>query len=310
MSIRCISGLPSIFAAAAILVLLTPAAHAQRAFPTPEEAAGALAAAVKSGVQKDILSVLGPGGDDIISSGDEVADAEARQRFIAAWDARHSIKLEGDKKGTIILGNDDFPLPLPLIKTQAGWAFDTAAGRREILVRRIGRNELDAIQTCLAYVDAQNEYAEKDRTGQGVGIYAQRIVSAPVKKDGLYWPSSNGDQSPLGELAARASAEGYKAGAGPAPYHGYYYKILTQQGPNARGGTLNYVVKGKMIGGFALVAYPAEYGNSGVMTFVVNHAGTVYQKDLGGDTTKRVQRINWFDPDRSWKIVGVTEPRG
>jgi len=287
-------------AAAAILVASVAAAHAQQAFSTPEEAASALADAVKSGVPKAILRVLGSGGADIISSGDDVADAETRGRFTAAYDAKHSIKLDGDKKGTIILGNDEFPFPIPLMRKPAGWEFDTVAGRREILYRRIGRNELDAIQTCLAYVDAQNEYAEKDRTGEGAGVYAQRIVSTSGKKDGLYWPP-DGEQSPLGELAARASAEGYKVGAGRVPYHGYYFRVLTQQGPNAPGGTLDYVVKGKMIGGFALVAWPAEYGNSGVMTFVVNHTGTVYQKDLGDYTMRLVQRINRFDPDQTWK---------
>ena len=196
-----------------------------------------------------MLRVLGSNGEDIISSGDEVADAESRARFTTAWDAKHSVRPDGDKNAVVILGNDDFPFPIPLIKKKAGWEFDTAAGRLEILYRRIGRNELDAIQTCLAYVDAQNEYAEKDR-GEGAGVYAQRIVSASGKKDGLYWP---GEDSPLGELAAQASAEGYKVGAGPIPYHGYYYRILTQQGPNAPGGTLSYVVKGKMIGGFALI---------------------------------------------------------
>jgi len=194
------------------------------------------------------------------------------------------------------------------MRKKAGWEFDTAAGRLEILYRRIGRNELDAIQTCLAYVDAQNEYAEKDRTGEGAGVYAQRVVSASGKKDGLYWPSSDGGQSPLGELAARASAEGYEVGSGPAPYHGYYYRILKQQGPNAAGGTLNYVVKGKMIGGFALVAYPAEYGNSGVMTFLVNHTGTVYQKDLGNNTLRLVTHMTWFDPDQTWKKVDTKIP--
>ena len=200
------------------------------------------------------------------------------------------------------------PFPIPLIRKKAGWEFDTEAGRLEILYRRIGRNELDAIQTCLAYVDAQNEYAEKDRTGGGRGVYAQRIVSAAGKKDGLYWPSSDGDQSPLGELAAQASAEGYEVGSGSVPYHGYYYRILKQQGPNAPGGTLNYVVKGKMIGGFALVAYPAEYGNSGVMTFLINHTGTVYQKDLGNGTLRLVTRMTWFDPDQTWKKVDAKSP--
>jgi hypothetical protein len=191
------------------------------------------------------------------------------------------------------------------MRKKAGWEFDTAAGRLEILYRRIGRNELDAIQTCLAYVDAQNEYAEKDQTGEGAGVYAQRIVSTSGKKDGLYWPSSDGETSPLGELAAQASAEGYKVGAGRVPYHGYYFRVLTQQGPNAPGGTLDYVVKGKMIGGFALLAWPAEYGNSGVMTFLVNHTGTVYQKDLGDYTMKLVQRMNWFDPDQTWKKANI-----
>ena len=221
-----------------------------------------------------------------------------------AYDAKHNVIVEGDK-ASLVIGADDFPFPIPLTRQKAGWKFDTAAGRLEILYRRIGRNELDAIQTCLAYVDAQNEYAEKDRTGAGPGVYAQRIVSSSGKKDGLYWPASDGDASPLGELVAQASAEGYKAGAGRTPYHGYYYRILTQQGPNAPGGALNYVVKGKMIGGFALLAYPAEYGNSGVMTFLVNHSGTVYQKDLGDYTMRLVERMTWFDPDQTWKKVDV-----
>jgi hypothetical protein len=302
-SIRFARNLSSIAAAVVVLCLLAPAAHARQSFKTPDEAAAALAAAVKSGSQRDVLKVLGSGGKGILSSGDDVADTEARQRFTAAYDARHSIRLEGDKKAVIIFGSDDFPFAVPLARGKAGWEFDTAAGRLEILYRRIGRNELDAIQTCLAYVDAQNEYAEKDRTGEGAGLYAQRIVSTAGKKNGLYWPSSDGEQSPLGEFAAQASAEGYKAGAVRVPYHGYYFRILTQQGPNAPGGRLDYVVKGKMIGGFALIAYPAEYGNSGVMTFLVNHTGTVYQKDLGDYTASLVKRLNWFDPDQTWKKV-------
>jgi hypothetical protein len=286
-------------ATAASLVLM-PAAKAQQSFNSPDDAASALASAVKSGARQDMLKILGTNGEDIIDSGDEVADKESREKFLAAYDARHSVKVDG-KKASLILGADDFPFPVPLIHTKTGWEFDTDSGRQEILYRRIGRNELDTIQTILAFVDAEDEYADKDR-GDGVGTYAQRIVSSPGKKDGLYWQSDSND-SPLGELAAEANAEGYKAGSGPQPYHGYYYRILTQQGSSAPGGALNYIVKGKMIGGFALVAYPADYGNTGVMTFIVNHAGTVYQKDLGENTEARVKTMTSFDPDKTWEKV-------
>lgn len=303
-SLAIVRGFSASLLIAGAICLVAPDARAQQAFATPDEAASALAAAVKSGARRDLLRVLGSEGDDIIASGDEVADAESRSRFTTAYDSGHSIRTDGEKKAVIVLGNDDFTFPIPLTKQKAGWEFDTAAGRLEILYRRIGRNELDAIQTCLAFFDAQNEYAEKDH-GEGVGVYAQRIVSSTGKKDGLYWP---GDDSPLGELAAQASAEGYKVGEGPIPFHGYYYRILTQQGPNAPGGTLDYVVKGKMIGGFALLAWPAEYGNSGVMTFVINHSGVVYQKDLGDYTMRLVRRMNWFDPDQTWKKVDAATP--
>ncbi len=287
-------------AALASFYLLSPPAQAQQSFGNPDEAASALAGAVKSGNKQDILKVLGADGEDIISSGDDVADAAARNKFASAYDAKHSVKIDG-KKASLIIGSDDFPFPIPLVHTKAGWEFDTDEGRQEILYRRIGRNELDTIETVLAFVDAENDYADKDR-GDGAGVYAQRIVSSPGKKDGLYWPSDNND-SPLGQLAADASAEGYKAGNEPQPYHGYYYRILTKQGASAPGGALNYVVDGKMIGGFALVAYPADYGNSGVMTFMVNHAGTVYQKDLGEDTEARAKSITAFDPDKTWTKV-------
>ncbi|MBR0693328.1 DUF2950 domain-containing protein [Bradyrhizobium lablabi] len=292
---------------ATVLALLIPSAQAQQAYPNPEDAAAALATAVRSGAKRAILKVLGRDADDIIESGDEVADAETRQTFLTAYDAKHSIKAEGNKKATLVLGADDFPFPIPLVNNRDGWEFDASAGRREILYRRIGRNELDAIQTSLAYVDAQNEYADKDRTGEGAGTYAQRIVSSPGKKDGLFWRDDR-DPSPLGELAAQAAAEGYKVGGDGAPYHGYYYRILKAQGSDAPGGALNYVVKGKMIGGFALIAYPAEYGNSGVMTFMVNHAGTVYQKDLGPRTEIIARRLITFDPDQTWKKVDVKNP--
>jgi hypothetical protein len=286
--------------AAAGLLWLMPAANAQQSFSNPDEAASALVSAVKSGTKQDVLKVLGADGEDIVDSGDEVADKAAREKFMAAYDAKHSVKVAG-KKASLIIGADDFPFPIPLIRTRTGWEFDTAEGRNEILYRRIGRNELDAIQTILAFFDAENEYADKDR-GDGVGTYARRIVSSPDKKDGLYWPSDN-HESPLGELAAAANAEGYKAGSGPQPYHGYYYRVLTKQGATAPGGALDYIVKDKMIGGFALVAYPAEHGNSGVMTFIVNHDGTVYQKDLGERTESIVKTMTSFDPDKSWKKV-------
>ncbi|MEP6840622.1 MAG: DUF2950 domain-containing protein [Bradyrhizobium sp.] len=288
------------------VVLLSTASQAQQSYRAPEDAAAALAAAVKSG-PSDVLKVLGRAADDIVSSGDEVADADTRQRFTSMYDARHSIKAEGNKKAKLILGPDEFTFPIPLVNTKTGWEFDADEGRIEILYRRIGRNELDAIQTALAYVDAQNEYADKDR-GEGAGVYAQRIVSTSGKKDGLFW-RDDADPSPLGALAAEASAEGYKVGeGGPTPYHGYYFRILKAQGSDAPGGALNYVVKGKMIGGFALIAWPAEYGNSGVMTFLVNHAGTVYQKDLGIRTDFVAKRVAVFDPDQTWKKVDAAKP--
>jgi len=294
--------LPGIMA----LALLGSASQAQQSYETPEDAAAALAAAVKSG-PRDILKVLGRAAEDIVFSGDEIADNDIRRRFTSMYDAKHGLKAEGNKTATLMLGPDDFPFPIPLINTKSGWEFDTDEGRIEVLRRRIGRNELDAIQTALAYVDAQNEYAGKDR-GEGVGVYAQRIVSNPGKKDGLFWRDDS-DPSPLGPLAAEASAEGYKAsGVGPSPYHGYYFRILKGQGMDAPGGPLNYVVKGKMIGGFGLIAWPAEYGNSGVMAFLVNHDGTVYQKDLGKRTESLANRIILFDPDQTWKKVSVAAP--
>ena len=291
--VRLLAGLAAIVS----LGFLTPLAQAQQSFNSPDDAASALVAAVKSGMKQDLLKVLGADGEDIINSGDAVADADVRNKFASAYDAKHSVHAEG-RRATLIIGADDFPFPIPLIHTKAGWEFDTAEGRQEILFRRIGRNELDAIQTCLAFVDAEEEYADKDR-GDGAGVYAQRIVSSPGKTDGLYWPSDNHD-SPLGELAADASAEGYKAGSEPRPYHGYYYRILTQQGASAPGGAMSYIVKGKMIGGFALIAWPAEYGNSGVMTFIVSHSGDVYEKNLGENSAERAKSMTSFDPDRTW----------
>jgi len=294
---------------ATLLCTAVSVAGAQQAFKTPDEAATALATAAKASDMKALATVLGPDGEDIVSSGDEVADAETRQKFVAAYDAKHQIKMDGDNKATMIVGNDDFPVPIPIVRKDGQWKFDAAAGREEILFRRIGKNELDAIQSCLAYVDAQNEYAEKDRTGAGVKAYAQRIVSQQGKKDGLYWPTAQGEEpSPLGELVAQATAQGYRAGAGRTPFHGYYFKILNKQGPAAPGGALDYVVRGNMIGGFGLIAYPAEYRNSGVMTFMVSHSGKVYEKDLGPSTAKLAEQITAYNPDKTWKEVKDTEP--
>jgi hypothetical protein len=296
-------------AAASLIVASASIAAAQQTYKTPEAAVDALVATAKSGDQREALVVLGRDGEDIISSGDKVSDDAARQRFVASYDAKHQIAMEGDDKAVLVIGDNDYPFPIPLVRKNGQWSFDTEAGRREILYRRIGHNELDAIQTCLAFVDAQDEYAEKDRTGAGAGVYAERFISQPGKKDGLYWPTAQGEEeSPLGELFAAASRQGYRAGEGRSPYHGYYYKILTRQGPAAVGGAADYVVQGKMIGGFALVAYPAEYRNSGVMTFLVNHNGTVFQKNLGPKTAELAEVITSFNPDPTWKKVEVTEP--
>jgi hypothetical protein len=293
--------------AAIVILASVSVANAQQSFKTPEDAVDALVSAVKDAWPKGVVAVIGRDGVDIVSSGDKVADEAIRQKFLATYDVKHQVTMEGNDKAVLVIGQNDFPFPIPLTRKRGEWRFDSDAGRLEILYRRIGRNELDAIQACLAYVDAQNEYAEKDRTGAGVATYAQRIVSHPGKKDGLYWPGPQGDDaSPLGELVAQATNEGYLIGGDRTPFHGYYFKILTRQGPTAPGGAVDYVVRGKMIGGFALVAYPAQYGNSGVMTFLVNHTGAVFQKDLGPRTTKLAERITSFNPDQTWKKVVVT----
>ena len=297
----------SLLVVLAALLLTASVAAAQQTYKTPEAAVDALVAAAKADDEKAALAVFGKAGEDIISSGDKVSDDAIRKRFVESYDAKHQIAMDGDAKATLVIGQNDYPFPVPLVRKAGLWSFDTEAGRREVLVRRIGRNELNAIQTSLAYVDAQDEYAAKDR-GAGVGVYAQRFVSEPDKKNGLYWPTAAGEEeSPLGELFAEASKQGYRAGEGRAPYHGYYYKILTKQGPAAPGGAHDYVVNGKMIGGFALVAYPAEYRNSGVMTFLVNYDGTVYQKDLGRDTTALAEEMTAYSPDKTWTKADTSE---
>jgi hypothetical protein len=284
------------------------AAHAQQRYKTPEDAVTALVTAVRANNVRDMIMVLGAEGRDIVVSGDDVADQTARAAFLIAYDLKHQVLKTGDDRAELVVGNNNWQLPIPLVQKGSVWHFDAVSGRREVLFRRIGRNELSAIQVALAYVDAQNDYASMNPQELKVDSYAQRILSSPGKKDGLYWPAAaNEPQSPLGEAFAAATIQGYRPGLEPAPYHGYRYRILTAQGSNAPGGTMNYLAKGNLIGGFGLVAYPAEYGNSGVMTFIVNHSGVVFQKDLGPNTARVASRMTAFDPDPSWRRVDVKD---
>ena len=288
---------------AALLLVCAPV-FAQESFDSPEAAVKALVAAAKTRDRAEVLKILGPDSTDVISSGDEVADRNAGEIFIEAYEEKNGLEPEGDDTTILVVGNDNWPFPIPLVKNEGKWEFDTEAGLEEILVRRIGRNELSAMQASLAYVVAQNEYASLDVDGRSPPSYAQRFLSSPEKKDGLYWPSDDADnESPLGALFAEASDEGYEFAEEPRPYHGYYYRILTRQGEEAKGGAFDYVVDGRMIGGFGLIAHPAEYGNSGIMTFMVSHDGVVFEKDLGPDTAEIAAEIEDFDPDSSWKAV-------
>lgn len=281
------------------------AAPAQKTFASPEDAAAALVQAVKAHKRADVLSVLGNAAE-WISSGDATADRAAGDRFVAAYETKHAIQRDGDK-AKLTIGNDDFPFGFPLVKSGERWHFDTAAGKEELLARRIGENELDTIKVLQAIVDAQREYASADRNGDGVLAYAQKFVSGKGKRDGLYWPTKAGEAaSPLGPLVVRASGEGYrKQEKGPTPFHGYYYRLLKGQGSNAQGGVLDYVVKGRAIGGFAVVAYPAKYGNSGIMTFMANQDGKVYQADLGPNTQGQASKLQRFDPGKGWNPVSA-----
>jgi len=282
------------------------AAAQQKSFVSAEEAIKAVIAAAKHDDNKELLAIFGPGAKELIFSGDAVADRQRRAQFLKAYDEKNRLDQERDK-AVVMIGKNDWPFPIPLVKKGDRWVFDTAKGREEILNRRIGENELYTIQSCLAIVDAQREYAMKGRDTNGLLEYAQKFASDPGKKNGLYWETKAGEQpSPLGPLAARARTEGYsakKSNDGPIPYHGYYYKILTAQGQNAPGGAYSYLVKGKMIGGFAVVAYPAGYGNSGVMTFIVNHDGKVFQKNLGRNTASIAQSMKEYNPDSTWREV-------
>ncbi|HXJ33460.1 MAG TPA: DUF2950 domain-containing protein [Candidatus Eisenbacteria bacterium] len=291
----------SLAVALAFAVLAGAADTTQKTFATPADALRALTDATRRNDQAALLAVLGPGSEDIISSGDPVEDRAAAERFSTA--ARARTRLETLPSGAVIahVGKDDWPLPIPIVKDGDKWRFDAAAGREELLNRRIGRNELSAINVCRVYVDAQHQHAARER------VYAQKIGSDPGKHDGLYWEDPTGkNPSPLGPLIADATAEGYAkpgASAEPQPYHGYFYRILTEQGPNAPGGARKYIQDGEMSRGFALIAYPANYGTSGVMTFIVGPQGIVYQKNLGDKTADLAKAVTAWDPDESWTPV-------
>jgi hypothetical protein len=278
----------------------------QQIFKSPEDAVNALIAATRDDQTRELKDILGANSGELIHSGDPVADKEIRERFVSSFDKSHEIKVEQNGQRVLVVGEDDWPMPIPLVRASNGWWFDTTAGEQEILNRRIGRNELNVIATCRTYVEAQREYANLHVLDGSQHEFAQRFQSSKGQHNGLYWAADDGQQeSPLGPLFASASAEGYagKVLSKLTPYQGYYYRILKEQGAHASGGAVSYVVNGHMTGGFALIAFPARYGDSGVMTFIVNQYGIVYEKNLGPDTADIARSIKQYDPDMSWHIV-------
>jgi DUF2950 family protein len=280
------------------VALLPVAAGAQERFASADAAVRALEAAARAPGRQRLAAVLGPDSDELVSSGDPVDDAAARKRFATAAAERTRIERTSDTMAVLHVGRDDWPFPIPLVRGDDGWRFDTAAGKEELLNRRIGRNEITAIEVSRAYVDAQHEYARRFQ------VYAAALRSTPGKHDGLYWEQTDHDVSPLGPLVASATAQGYDVAEGsqePRPYHGYFFRMLTAQGSRAPGGARDYVQDGRMTGGFALLAWPAAHGSSGVMTFMVGPQGIVFQKDLGDDTADAVKSITTYNPDPSWE---------
>jgi hypothetical protein len=271
----------------------------QTTFSSPEQAADALVEASRLGKVGELERILGPAGRNLVISGDRVADRNGREKFASDYAEKHGISQESDQKAILTVGTEDWPFPIPLVTAGTAWRFDTKAGVDEIINRRIGRNELNAIQVSAAIVDAQHSYAAKDRTGGGYLEYAQKFLSSDGKRDGLFWPAAANDESPIGPLVASARAEGY--GTKHTPYHGYFYKILKQQGADAPYGAYRYVVKGHMIGGFALTAFPAKWGDSGVMTFIVNQDGVIYEKNLGPNTEAIARKMTTFNPGSGWR---------
>jgi hypothetical protein len=278
----------------------------ERRFATPEEAVAALIASAKAGDLDEVLALFGPEGKELVASSDPETARKNRDVFEVATSERWRLAdLRPDAK-ELIVGNEDWPFPVPIVKDAGGWRFDTAAGKEEILARRIGRNELAVIGTCHAYVTAQRLFAKNGHDGKPAGLYAVAFRSDPGKQNGLYWPAAKGaKRSPLGDLVAEAATDGrgLEENRPPAPFHGYLFRILTAQGSKVPGGAKSYVVNGNLSGGFALVAWPAQYDASGVMTFVINQSGVVWQKDLGPETAKTVAAMKAYDPDASWTEV-------
>lgn len=282
-------------------------AVAQKSFATAREAARALLAAAETDDVAALLLLFGEGGQEIVTSGDPVQDRNHRSRFVTS--AKKSLKLEHDPNNPnrvrILLGKDDYPFAVPITRTNGRWRFDTQKGKVELLARRIGANELDAMGACSAFVTAQYEYASEDHNSNGVREYAQKLISSPGTKDGLFWPASSDEtESPIAAQVTTALAEGYtKTGDKPVPYHGYYFRILKSQGRQAPGGAKDYLVRGMMIGGFGLIAWPAEYGSSGIKTFMVNQDGMIYERDLGVNTAEIARSIMQFNPNKAWHAL-------
>jgi hypothetical protein len=278
----------------------------QKTFSACEEACAALVAAAQKDDPSALLAVLGPAATEIISSGDESEDRNSRKQFVEKYQEMHRLVRESDGTTTLYVGAENWPTPIPLVHKGNRWYFDTIASRKEILFRRIGKNETETVAVCHELVDAQNEYHSQPHDGDGVKQYAPKFGSDNGRHNGLYWKITEGDSesSPVGPLLTLASGEDYaKETTQPRPFHGYYYRVLTSQGTRAPGGAKSYMVHGKMTGGFAFVVYPAEYRSSGVMTFVVNQDGIVYQKDLGPKTSVRARTLTQYAPDATWKKV-------
>jgi hypothetical protein len=278
----------------------------EKTFPTPGDAALALYNAAKTDNAQQLGAILGSNADAILHTGDAVADKNMENEFVQRYDKMRRVVIEPDGSATLYIGPENWPLPIPIVKNSSGaWYFDTEAGKKEILYRRVGRNENDAIDILYGLVDAQREYASEPRNGDKTAHYASKFLSDDGKQNGLYWKTADNEQpSPIGPLLVSASEQGYTMQQGkPQPYHGYFYRILTKQGPAAKGGPKDYMVNGVLSKGFAFVAYPAEYRNSGVMTFIVNQDGVVYEKDLGADTEKIAAAMTEYNPDNPWRRI-------